>query len=80
MEVRFAQSARRHRIGKARALVAMEDAGEPIAIPARDGQADDRLVFIGADDRGVKLEVIAVQMPDYLYVINVMPYLYRRRG
>jgi len=80
MEVRFAQSARRHRIGKARALAAMEDAGEPVAVSARDGQADDRLAFVGADDRGVKLEVIAVQMPDYLYVSHVMPYLYRRRG
>ena len=78
MRVRFAQAARKHRIGKAHALAAMENAGEPKIVPAGDGQADDRLVFVGVDDRGVELEVIAVQLPDYLLVIHVMPTQYRR--
>ncbi len=39
--------------------------------------ADDRLVFIGLDDRGVELEVIAVQMPEYLLILPLMPYQYR---
>lgn len=58
-DVRFTTSARKHRIGKARALQAMAAAGDPA-------------------DRGVELEVIAVQQPDYLLVIHVMPYAYRR--
>ncbi len=80
VEVRFAQSARKHRIGKAHAMVAITDAGEPLVAPERDGQTDDRLVFVGKDDRGVELEVIAVQLPNYLYVIHVVPYRYWRRG
>jgi hypothetical protein len=43
----------------------------------RQGEADDRLVFIGLDDRGVELEVIAVQMPEYLLIFPLMPYQYR---
>ncbi len=57
-QVRFTASARKHRIGKARALQAMERAGEPLAIPATEG-LDQRLLFIGDDDRGGTLEVIA---------------------
>ncbi len=48
-----------------------------MVIPA-DGDLDERLLFIGRDDRGVELEVIAIQLPDYLLVIHVMPYAYRR--
>ena len=61
-------------------MAAITDAGEPLVAPARDGQTDDRLVFVGKDDRGVELEVIAVQLPNYLYVIHVVPYRYWRRG
>ena len=77
MEVRFTQAARKHRIGKGHALAAMHEAGEPTKIPASAGCSDDRLVFVGRDDRGVELEVIAVAMPDYLLVLHVMPTLYR---
>jgi len=50
MEVRFAQSARRHRVGKVHALAAMENAGELVVVPASSGQEDDRLLFTGKDD------------------------------
>jgi hypothetical protein len=76
--VRFTQSARRHRIGKAHALAAMANAGDPIRLPAGEG-LDQRLIWIGHDDRGVMLEVIAVEQPDYLLVIHVMPLSYRRQ-
>lgn len=76
--IKFARSARRHRIGTARALAAMEDAGEPQRIPAsREGESD-RLLWIGRDDRGLLLEVIAVERPDVLLVIHVMPTDFRR--
>lgn len=78
--VRFAQATRKHRIGKAHALAALADAGNPAIVPARDGQSDDRLVFVGVDDRGVELEVIAIQLPEYLFIIHVMPYNYRRKS
>ena len=39
----------------------MELAGEPESVPA-EGDLDDRLVWVGPDDRGVVLEVIAVDL------------------
>jgi hypothetical protein len=44
--VKFTQSARNHRIGKAHVLAAMEAAGEPEVVPA-GGDLDDRLVWVG---------------------------------
>lgn len=72
------RSQRRHKIGKAHALAALEKAGDPIIVPAPSDDLDDRLVFIGKDDRGIELEIIAVQLPDYLLVIHVMPTEFRR--
>jgi hypothetical protein len=77
-EVRFANSARRHRIGKAHVLVALENAGGPTVVAAPSDDLDDRLVFVGTDDRGVELEIIAIQLPSFLYVIHVMPTEFRR--
>ncbi|MDA8400145.1 MAG: hypothetical protein M0008_08885 [Actinomycetota bacterium] len=77
-KVRFAQSSRRHGIGKAHALAALENAGDPVVVPAPSDALDDRLVFVGTDDRGFELEIIAVQLPDFLYVIHVMPTQFRR--
>lgn len=75
--VKFTRSARKHRIGKAHVLAAMADAGEPQRLPAV-GDLDARLVWIGRDERGVVLEVIGVETNDYLLIIHVMPYSYRR--
>jgi hypothetical protein len=55
----------------------MEAAGEPEVVPA-EGDLDDRLLWVGPDDRGVVLEVIAVDLPDYLLVIHAMPVALRR--
>ena len=76
MRVRFSQSARRHRIGKAHALHVM-NTSEPEVIPA-DDTMNERRLWIGADDRGLDLEIIAIVEPDYLLVIHVMPHHFRR--
>lgn len=76
--VRFATSARKHRIGKAHALHVI-DTVEPDHVPATE-TADERLVWIGTDDRGVELEIVAAIMPDHLFVIHAMPYAYRRHA
>ena len=55
----------------------MEAAGEPERVPA-DGDLDDRLLWVGPDDRGIVLEVVAVDLPDYLLVIHAMPVALRR--
>ena len=58
-------------------LAAMEAAGEPKRVPA-DGDLDDRLLWVGPDDRGIVLEVIAVDLPEYLLVIHAIPVALRR--
>jgi hypothetical protein len=50
---------------------------QPVRIPAtKDLEA--RLVWIGVDDRGIELEIVALDLPDALVVIHVMPAALRR--
>lgn len=51
---------------------------EPVVVQA-DEVVAERLLWIGPDDRGLELEVIAIVEPDYLLVIHVMPHQFRRR-
>ena len=76
-EIRFTQSARKHRIGKARVLYVLEQY-QPMEVtdPKSGGR---NLRWIGIDDRGLELEIIAVVTPEYLLVIHVMPYRFRRK-
>lgn len=72
--VRVTRSARTHRIGNAHILAAMSNA----EVPEIEG---DALVYIGFDDRGVELHIVAV--PDDrndggLAVIHCMPNDWRR--
>ncbi len=69
--VRITRSARKHRIGNARIITAMINAGEPT-------READALVYIGADDRGVELRIIAVpdDRKDGIAVIHAMPTQY----
>lgn len=49
----------------------------PVAVPATE-VADVRLVWIGLDDRGIELEIVALDLPDEWLVIHVMPTALRR--
>jgi hypothetical protein len=69
--VRWYRSARRHRIGKARAMYVINSV-EPEHVPAT-ATTDARLVWIGDDDRGVELEIVALDLPDAVVIIHVMP-------
>jgi hypothetical protein len=42
------------------------------------GCADARLVWIGMDDRGIELEIVALDMEEAVVVIHVMPTYLRR--
>jgi hypothetical protein len=74
--VRFAKSARKHHIGKAHVLFVLERF-EPIAELPSDGE-DQKLLWIGLDDRGLELEVVALKLAEYILVIHVMPRSFRR--
>ncbi len=80
MEIRFAQAARRHRIGRASVRFVMARTA-PAAITTAEGSP--AWLWVGSDERGRELEVVAVQAQSdrdpepVLLVIHVMPTHYR---
>ncbi len=72
--VRWYRSARRHRVGKAHAMHVINSV-EPERVPASSA-SDARLVWIGRDDRGVKLQIVALDLVD---AVVVMPTSLRRQ-
>jgi len=71
VRIDFAQSARRHRIGRDRVRQVIEDPVVELRLPGDEGY-DDRLVFLGDDATGRALEVMAVPLIDRLLVIHAM--------
>jgi hypothetical protein len=71
MRIKFTQAARKHRIGKARVLFVIESYSPSFL----EGDLDylDRYVWIGKDDRGVELEIVALILEEYLLITHVMP-------
>jgi hypothetical protein len=73
--IRFAASARKHRVSQARARYVIGHCGlvfndEP---PPDASVFDDRLLFLGDDGQGVPLEVMALELDDgELLVIHAM--------
>lgn len=74
--IRFSQSARKHKIGKARVYYVMATA--PVAETTDPETGRDGLLWVGTDDRGVTLTVVLVEPEQYFLVIHVQP-AYRRR-
>ena len=77
LPVRFTRSSRKHKIGRAHALhvidtVAPTDVGATV-------EFDARKLWLGPDDRGVELEIVAVVLQAELLVIHVMPTALRRK-
>jgi hypothetical protein len=81
VEIRFTQSARRHRIGRSSVRFVMANAS-PAGTTTSSGSPGWR--WVGYDERGRRLEVIAVEVqgdrdPEpVLLVIHVMPTHYRK--
>jgi hypothetical protein len=64
-----------HRIGRAHALHVIKTTDAQTVVTVN---GDEALLWVGFDDRGVALEVIAVvAAPDALVVIHVMPVDFR---
>lgn len=77
VEVKFTQSTRKHRVGRAHVFYVLETV-EPSITPATE-DTNERREWIGPDERGVELEIIGVVEPNYLLIIHVMPLHYRRK-
>ena len=82
MAIRFARSARRHRISRAAVLYVIEHSGLRFEQPALAGSGlPSRWVYLGDDPNGVALEVMAVEQESVdLLVIHAMPLRSRFRG
>jgi hypothetical protein len=61
-DIKFARSARKHRIGRAHALHVIHTTAYT-RYPSTD-DLDARIEWIGADDRSVELEIIAIELPN----------------
>ncbi len=75
LEIRFTQSAREHRIGRASVRHVMAST-EPTPVSTTRGT--DAWLYVGSDERGRDLEIIAVEVQPadqapYLLVIHVLP-------
>ena len=46
---------------------------------AAAGDFDTRMVWVGVDDRGLELEIVAVVLPGELLIVHVMPTALRRK-
>lgn len=69
--IEFTQSARKHRIGRARVRQVLADPVAEAVLPAESGM-QERLVFLGDDESGRALEVMAVRTNRGLLVIHAM--------
>ena len=69
----WARSATKHRIRKHRSRYVIERCGLIFRVPSMGVEPDDRLVFLGDDEEGQPLEVVAVGLDDgALLVIHAM--------
>ncbi len=78
MRIRFAQAARRHRVGQASARHVLETATPVGTLTA---QGNPAWWYVGRDERGRELEILAVEVLEpepLLLVIHVMPTALRR--
>lgn len=75
--MRWARAATKHRISRERSRYVVEHCGlrfEQEPPPGAPEKASRRLVFLGDDENGVALEVMAVELEDGdLLVIHAMP-------
>lgn len=75
MKIEFTQASRRHKIGRVHVRHVMATT-QPTPITINRGA--EGWLYIGSDERGRVLEIIAVTTEaDTLLVVHVMPYRYR---
>ncbi|HEX6844310.1 MAG TPA: hypothetical protein VF235_04260 [Actinomycetota bacterium] len=73
MSIRWARSATKHGVSRIRSRYVIEHANFRFRVPAPD-ELDDRLLYLGEDEGGVALEIMAVELDKGdLFVIHAMP-------
>ena len=75
-KIEWAQSARRHRIGRTSALFVMCSSDCLVRVEENDQRTE--VWFLGTDERGRELEILALAHEGTLFVIHVMPRGFRR--
>jgi hypothetical protein len=70
--IKFTKSARKHKIGVLRALYVISN-NHPLSL-----EDLDEIRWIGADQRGLVLEIHGFVEEDVLHIIHVMPHRFRR--
>jgi hypothetical protein len=73
--LRFSRSSRKHRIGKASARHVIATA---MPHTSTDANGVVSRSWVGDDERGRELEILAFEQPDCWLVVHVMPTHYRR--
>lgn len=76
VDVRITSSARKHGLSRRRIAQALMSHSAAITIVTE--ATDPKIWFVGVDDRGEELEVVAVVLPSLLLVIHAMPTRYRK--
>jgi len=76
VEIQFSKSARKHKIGKGRARFVVSGIEPRIEI----ANGREKWYWVGVDNRGLLLEIIAIREGSVLTVIHVMPRRFRRNG
>jgi hypothetical protein len=74
VEIRWAKSAAKHRISHERSGHVVKTTDTIIREPAPEDSPldDDRIVFLGPDQNGVLLEVMAIETDQGLLIIHAM--------
>ena len=78
VHIRTASSARKH--GSSRSPIEQAINNQIVSETLNSANFDPKIRFIGVDDRGEELEVVAVVLPGLLLIIHAMPTRYRRRS
>lgn len=76
MRIRITSSARKHGVSRSRVEQALDQQHWSETLPSPG--PDPKILFLGVDDRGVQLEIVAVVLPGLILVIHAMPRHYRR--
>ena len=75
-EVRITSGARKHGISRRRIEEALRS--QVVSDTTRSVTTDPKIRYVGIDNRGEEIEIVAVVLPGLLLIIHAMPTRYRR--